>query len=201
VSYEASQYSQGLLTYSLLQGMRGAKLREGEYIDVRDLFEYAANEVPLLARNIGGIQKPMLMSPRGASFDIGRLKDDDKKLIPLALVRPLVLRPLLQNADENVLDDDLGLMPLLRKRLIEQGYAPAGGPGVQAAVFVDADEMPGAIRPTGKYTIDGNAVQVRVLLRQDGKTIGVVQIEGRRDQLDALAERLASAIAEKLKTP
>ena len=44
-------------------------------------------------------------------------------------------------------------------------------------------------------------MQVRVLLRQDGKTIGVVQVEGRRDQLDALADRLATAIADKLKTP
>jgi WD40 repeat protein len=201
VSYEASQYSQGLLTYSLLQGMRGAKLREGEYVDVMDLFQYAADQVPQLARNIGGIQKPLILAPRGTSFDIGRLKDADKKLIPLALVRPLVLRPLLQNADESVLDDDLGLMPLLRKRLIEQGYAPARGAGSQSAVFVDADEMPGAIRPTGKYTIEGKTVQVRVLLRQDGKTIGVVQVEGRRDQLDALSDRLTAAIAAKLKTP
>jgi hypothetical protein len=196
---QASQYSQGLLTYSLLQGMRGAKLREGEYVDVMDLFQYAADQVPQLARNIGGIQKPLILAPRGTSFDIGRLSGDDKKLIPLALVRPLLLRPLLQNADENVLDDDLGLMPLLRKRLIEQGHAAARG--VQAAVFVDADEMPGAIRPTGKYTIEGKTVQVRVLLRQDGKTIGVVQVEGTRDQLDALAERLTVAIAAKLKTP
>ena len=44
-------------------------------------------------------------------------------------------------------------------------------------------------------------MQVRVLLRQDGKTIGIVQVEGTRDQLDALAERLATAIAAKLKTP
>ena len=164
-----------------------------------DLFQYAADQVPQLARNIGGIQKPMILAPRGTSFDIGRLKDDDKKLIPLAQVRPLVLRPLLQNADENVLDDDLGLMPLLRKRLIEQGHAAARG--VQAALFVDAEEMPGAIRPTGKYTIEGKTVQVRLLLRQDGKTIGSVQVEGSRDQLDELTERLAVAIAEKLKTP
>ncbi|HKI38119.1 MAG TPA: caspase family protein, partial [Gemmataceae bacterium] len=43
VSYEATRYGQGLLTYSLLLGMRGAKLREGEYVDVVDLFGYAAD--------------------------------------------------------------------------------------------------------------------------------------------------------------
>src|SRR4029077_10242945 len=50
VSYEASQYAQGLLTYSLLEGMRGAALRRGEYVDVSKLFQYAADRVPELAR-------------------------------------------------------------------------------------------------------------------------------------------------------
>src|SRR5262249_33085722 len=49
VSYEATRYGQGLLTYSLLLGMRGAKLREGEYVDVVDLFNFASDKVPELA--------------------------------------------------------------------------------------------------------------------------------------------------------
>ena len=39
VSYEASRYGQGLLTYSLLQGMKGAALKEDQYVDVSKLFE------------------------------------------------------------------------------------------------------------------------------------------------------------------
>jgi hypothetical protein len=127
VSYEASQYSQGLLTYALLQGMRGAALRDREYVDVSLLFQYAADQVPQLAGQIGGIQKPLIFAPRGTSFDVGQLRSVDKKLIPLAQVRPLLLRPALQNADENILDDDLGLMVRLRKRLSEEGVAPARG--------------------------------------------------------------------------
>ena len=73
VSYEASEYSQGLLTYSLLEGMAGAKLREGEYVDVSELFQYAADEVPKLTHgNNGGVQQPLVFSPGGDSFDIGR---------------------------------------------------------------------------------------------------------------------------------
>jgi hypothetical protein len=71
VSYEASQYAQGLLTYSLLEGMRGAALRRGEYEDVSKLFQYAADRVPELARGIGGVQKPRVAAPRGDSFDTG----------------------------------------------------------------------------------------------------------------------------------
>ena len=39
VSYEASQYGQGLLTYALLQGMKGAALKEGQYVDVSTILE------------------------------------------------------------------------------------------------------------------------------------------------------------------
>jgi hypothetical protein len=68
-------------------------------------------------------------------------------------------------------------------------------------VYVDADEMPGAVRPSGKYTVQGQAIRVRLLLRQDGQTTATIQVEGTRDALDALADRLATAILGKLKMP
>jgi uncharacterized caspase-like protein len=67
VSYEASRYAQGVLTYSLLLGMRGAKLRDGQFVDVVDLFGFTSDKVPELARDIGGIQRPVIVSPRGTS--------------------------------------------------------------------------------------------------------------------------------------
>ena len=92
VSYEASRYGQGVLTYSLLLGMRGAKLREGEYVDVVELFGFAADKVPELARDIGGVQRPLIASPRGSSFDIGRLTAADREKVPLQMIKPVVLR-------------------------------------------------------------------------------------------------------------
>lgn len=46
VAYESSSYGQGILTYSLLMGMRGAALKDGEYIDISRLFQYFADRVP-----------------------------------------------------------------------------------------------------------------------------------------------------------
>ena len=137
VSYEASQYSQGLLTYSLLLGMAGAKLREGEYVDVSGLFQYAADKVPELARGIGGVQKPLVMAPRGTSFDIGRLVEADRKALPLAQPKPLILRPLLSNAEDG--DDNLKLASLVRKRLADDSFNTPRGTAV-TTVYVDADE-------------------------------------------------------------
>ncbi|MCB9082667.1 MAG: caspase family protein, partial [Lewinellaceae bacterium] len=60
VSYEAGQYGQGLLTYSLLEGMSGLALTPDKRVDVSTLFEYSRNRVPELATDIGGVQTPML---------------------------------------------------------------------------------------------------------------------------------------------
>ncbi len=49
-SYEASRYGQGVLTYSLLLGMRGAALKEDQFVDVGTLFNFAADKVPALCR-------------------------------------------------------------------------------------------------------------------------------------------------------
>jgi hypothetical protein len=70
-SYEASQYGQGLLTYALLEGMRGAALRDGEYVDVAKLFGHATEEVPRLARSIGGSRAPSSRRPVGRASTSG----------------------------------------------------------------------------------------------------------------------------------
>jgi hypothetical protein len=198
VSYEASQYSQGLLTYSLLQGMAGAKLREGEYVDVSGLFQYAADEVPHLARGIGGVQKPLVMAPRGTSFDIGRMVESDRMALPLAQPKPLILRPLLSNVEDG--DDNLKLASLVGKRLADDSFNTPRGTAV-TMVFVDADELAGAVRPVGTYAIDGKKVSVRLALKQDGKTLHKVTVDGSTDDLPGLAGKLAEAIEQAVKKP
>ena len=199
VSYEATQYAQGLLTYSLLEAMRGAKLREGEFVDVSEWFQHAADKVPQLAGNIGGIQKPLIMAPRGTSFDVGRLLSEDKKLIPLAKVRPMLLRPVMVNPDADN-DDDLGLQPLLSKRLLAASSIQGRGKGESPAlVYIDAIEMPNALRPVGTYTVDGDKVRVKLALRRDKKTVTTLEVEGSRQELPELSERMSAVIVEALR--
>jgi WD40 repeat protein len=194
-SYEASQFGQGLLTYSLLQGMRGAALRDNKFVDVSKLFEYAADEVPQLALNIGGLQRPLIATPEaGASFDIGELEGRDKEAIPLALVKPIILRPVLINPDEGV--DNLELMRLLRDRLRDTTYVGTRSSGETPAVFVDEEDFPGAIRPTGTYSVEAGQVKVRLVLTRNGKKIGESQVTGPAQDRDALVERILGAILQ-----
>jgi WD40 repeat protein len=193
-SYEASQYGQGLLTYVLLQGMKGAALKNDVDVDVSPLFQYAVDNVPRLARNLGGIQAPELIAPLGASFDIGQLFEEDKERIPLAKVKPLILRPLLINPGRG--SDNLGLMAAVRKQLREKTYVSFRGNSAQpVAVFVDADEMPGAVLPSGTYSVEGGQVRVNLVL-SSGTKESKLQINGSEADVPSLGARIADAIIE-----
>lgn len=197
VSYEATQYGQGLLTYALLQGMRGAALREDEYVDVSRLFQYAADTVPQLAQHIGGVQKPLIAAPRGDSFDVGQLKKEDKVVIPLAMVKPLILRPVLLNPEQGF--DNLELMAAVRKRLQEESNPLARGRvNEQVAVYVDTEEMPGALRPSGTYTVEGQQVKANIFLIRDGQKVANFRVEGRQDDPAGVAAKIVEEITRAL---
>jgi hypothetical protein len=197
VSYEASQYGQGLLTYTLLQGMRGAALKDDTEVDVSKLFRYAEDHVPEMARNIGGIQKPQVIEPRvGQSFPVGRLLAQDKKDIPLALVKPLLLRPVALNPKD--VGDTLHLQDALRKRLREENYVSTRGgePRQPAAVFVDEEEFPGAFQPKALYTVEGKQVHLTLVLWRDGQKEATLQEDGSTDNLPGFVEKIAQDIIQ-----
>ncbi len=159
VSYEASQFGQGLLTYSLLSGMKGAALRENKFVDVLKLFQYAKEEVPRLAENVGGIQEPKVFSPYGGeSFDIGLLNDDDRKLIPLTEAKPFFVRSSFQN--EVKMRDDLGLSKLIDQSLGEQALLGKGS----SLIFIDAQEFPGAFNVYGRYKVENGSTTLHVVI-------------------------------------
>ena len=191
VSYEASRFGQGLLTYSLLMGMRGAKLRQGEYVDIVDLFGFAAEKVPELARDIGGVQRPTIASPRGDHFDIGRLTTEDQSKVPLQVVKPVLIRSAFQL--EKPARDSLGLTKLIDDRL----RATAGARGAKV-VFVDAAQFPGGVQASGRYKIDGAKATVSVTLFEGEKELAAFTVEGAADKPDELAGKIAAEIERRL---
>jgi uncharacterized caspase-like protein len=111
VSYEASRYGQGLLTYALLHGMQGAINREDA--DVEVLFGYAKEKVIELAKYIGGTQRPETITPDNSrSFPLGIFTSIERSQIKLPQPKPQILRPYLQN--DRLRRDDRQLTPLLK---------------------------------------------------------------------------------------
>ncbi|MDX1947245.1 MAG: caspase family protein [Pirellulaceae bacterium] len=196
VSYEATRYGQGVLTYSLLLGMRGGKLRENQFVDVADLFQFAADTVPELARDIGGIQRPVLASPKGGgSFDIGQVTLADRERIPLQRVRPIVLQSNFQ--DEEQFDDVLKLSVAVDERL--RNVSARGEKG--AVVFIDAKDFPDAHRLVGRYRVAGEKVEVTVNVFRGRQRLSGFTVTGKPSGLPALVSEIVSQSQALLDAP
>ena len=175
VSYEASQYGQGLLTYALLQGMKGAALKEDQYVDVSTILNHARESVPQLAKGIGGIQTPQLLQPKSGSFDIGILNDLDRKAIPLANPKTVYVRSSFVDSEE--FEDVLNLSEQLDKRLSQ-----ISSRGTDAdIVFFDARKFPNACKLSGGYQISNDKISLSLKIRC-GEDLKEHQIEAKDKQ-------------------
>ena len=194
VSYEANRYAQGLLTYALLQGMQGAALEE-ERVEVSKLFGFAQRQVEDLAKGIGGIQRPVLSAPKGQTFPIGLLNEEARKQIHLATLKPQVLRA--RVLDENDLDS-LKLEPALRAALRAASLPVTRGSDRQdpQIVYLDSvvDEVPDALIPQVRYTVEGDKVKVRLRLLQNGKPVAERNLELPKGEAGQLSGGLLGAI-------
>jgi hypothetical protein len=165
--------------------MRGAALRENHFIDVNTWFAFAADEVEQLAKDIGGIQRPMSATPQGGrSFDIGLVSDDDKARIPVSKPHPLFLQSSFQ--DEIRPLDHLKLTARVNEALRE---VSARGPNIPL-VYVDASDLPGAYLLAGRYRVEGGLVKVRASLFKGQKEAGNFTVDGSIGELDKLAGRI-----------
>ena len=183
VSYEANRYGQGLLTYSLLEGMGGLALSEGQYLDVMTLFQHARNKVPELAESVGGIQTPMMAFPGGGdSFAIGIVNSQVK--IPVVQQKPIFVRNVFQ--EEATFDDVLDI----GKKL--QGYfQEISAKGASASlIFVDVPEYQDAYSIKGRYSLNGEQIALKGNLFKGRTVLGAIQASSNKDQLDALAEEI-----------
>jgi len=176
VSYESSQYGQGLLTYSILQAMKGAALKENKFVDVNTILSFARDEVPKLANGIGGIQTPQLLIPKSGSFDIGILEDSDKIAIPLAKPKVVFVRSNL--VESNEYDDILNLTELLDEQL-----SHIASRGVDSKiVFFDTRMFPQSCKLTGGYNKIGDKLILNLKVRCGEKvTEHKIEAENKED--------------------
>jgi WD40 repeat protein len=196
VSYEASKYGQGLLTYALLEGMKGRSVEEGSRLNVIRWFQNASEDVPQLAQSIGGIQKPVIAAPQGTGFPVALLDPADEARIPLATIKPELLH--LSCHDDND-EDPLGLAQVVREQLREISHPSVRGQQAEPPVlyFDDMNEgSPDSLTPRIVYSVSGSTVSLRLRIEQAGKTVR----EERLNLSSADKNALASAVAAKLVT-
>nr|MCU0404706.1 caspase family protein [Chitinophagaceae bacterium] len=165
-SYESNIYGQGLLTYSILEGMKGPALKDYKMVDVLNVLQYARERVPLLASGLGGIQEPQMLIPTTGSFDIGIVNESDKKNIPLAEVKPVFVRPVLLELSKT--RDVLKLSQEVKQKMIELTIEK--GPKSEFT-FLDVDEFPGACSISGIYSMENDKISLNGSLQFDGRDL------------------------------
>lgn len=189
VSYEASSFGQGLLTYALLEGMKG---RAKDDLDIMELFQYARDKVPTLAKSINGIQTPMLGFPRrGASFPIGLLPDSVKAQIPIGAEKPVMIRSSFFN--KVTFKDDLQLADKLEKvfRIHSSKGADAD------MIYVDVNSYPGAYSLAGLYDTSGDTINIEIRLFQGDQLLKTIPIEPTRN-VDELINMILIEVEDEL---
>ena len=176
VSYEADLFEQGLLTYSILFGMKGAALRSGNSIDVIDLFQFVNEKVPQLAEEIGGVQKPELRYPNNAnSFVIGQLNEEDKANIRIVESKPVFLFSSFQ--EEESISDPVGLSGAVNQAL--RSYSNDSS----EIVFIEKESFAGGYSIWGRYSITDELITVQVNLLKDQKLISSFEKTGLNPQM------------------
>lgn len=193
LSFEASEYGQSLLTYSLLLGMSGLALKDDKMVDVMTLFQYARDKVPELAKAIGSVQVPILSFPlNGSSFDIGIGGPDVK--IPVSQKKPVFVRNTFLNAES--LDDDLKLGEALEKH-----FHTITAKGTSAElIYVDIKEHPNAYSIRANYSVTQNTVSLRGKLFKGKTAVGTeFQVKGETSNIPQIVADIMSRVSERIK--
>lgn len=195
VSYEASKYGQGLLTYALLEGMRGRSVADGGQLNVTRWFQNASEEVPLLAEAIGGIQKPQIAAPNVVGFPVAMLDAADEARIPIAVIKPEMLH--LTCHDEND-EDPLGLAAAVRAELREISHPSVRGQAEPPIVYLDelTEGPSGTLMPKIVYQVDAGVVSLRLRIDRNGKTIEEDHLNLNSADKGALASAVAARLVE-----
>lgn len=192
-SYEASKYGQGLLTYSLLEGMNVA-LNE-KRVDVTKLFDYSSIMVPKLAAGISKTQKPVQATPKGGAPIFIGIVDRNTKMPKLLRPKPLFIRPKFGTGPGN--DDDLDVEGALVDEFIRMTVRGASAPLLYVD-GVDANQYEDAFKISGTYTVDSlsGEVKVNVFLKKGKKTVGNFLETGNKNDVPDLAKRMKDKAVE-----
>jgi hypothetical protein len=82
-------------------------------------------------------------------------------------------------------------------RNASEGWS-AGTPGSPDLIYVDQDEFPGAVSPTGDYTVQGDRIGVTVVLTKDGQELGHFGVPGAADKIAELSAGIVAQIMRAL---
>ncbi|MGM0580025.1 MAG: caspase family protein [Bacteroidota bacterium] len=193
VSYESTILNQGVLTYSLLFGLKGAGLYDGELVDAKNLINYASRKVPSLAEDIGQSQQPVIKMPPGqTSFQFGRLSNKKRQEISLESTKSVVVRSHFHK--KQTLYDDLHISEQLDEKIRELRNDSS-----QSYIFLDENHFNNAYSVYGHYHHENEKkYEIVYKIFKDERSIFESSVKSYNldHALDEIALRLTKVISE-----
>lgn len=204
VSFEATRYGQGLLTYSMLMGMKGEALSQKTTtkptIDVMTLFQFSRDRVPRLAEEIAKVQEPVIAAPYdSSSFDIGISDDDARAKIPIKIAKPILIRSVF--LDSETFRDHLEIGEHLDNKFMETSMRkiPKNSKESSPIIFVKVDKFPNAWAVSGLYTKQKNGdYLVRAKLYQGSELHTELKAAGKTGE--AIAREMEKLVITSIKS-
>lgn len=188
VSFEASRFGHGLLTYSLLNNMPFVAASNRSFVDISNLFNSALEEVPRLAQDIGKVQKPELIAAE--SFDIGII--DPNVTFPTPQALPVFVRTVFMEKNRN---KDVQRLSKAVNRYLDQQASDQQ----PTMVYWDIDEFSGEHYYLGGwYEVKDNVLDGSATLYRKDEVVATIPFTGTPDQLEDLAAQIIMEAFNKL---
>jgi WD40 repeat protein len=187
-AYEYGMYSQGLLTYSLLNTIKlnQAIFNKRNYLDVSKWFTASNELLTELVKQNKVRQDPQLVSSN--TFNVGVVDEDVRNQIQLPEGKPMFGRSEFRNTELRL--DNLKL----RDAVYDAFNAVITSNATTNILFNETYEGVGVTSLSCDYTVSNGKVTVSVLLIKDGKTrVGEFTGEG----IDADLKKLGADIVAK----
>jgi len=185
-AYEAGQYSQGILTYSLLKAMKEQPdiLQDGKYLDLSRWFNAAEKTVTEISKELGVRQDPQIVS--NTNFNIGLVDNEVIASIKLPADKLLFTVSNFQNGDENIADDNLGLNKLINQQFFDISSVETKS----KIIFSQATNSLNAYSLSGRYQIKGDDISIKINLKQNDFIKNKYEVQGKRSELKVLASKI-----------
>jgi len=178
-SYEVKTIQQGLLTYSILTGLKGPALDLKGFIDIADLFNFTEKNVLKLADVYGKKQKPVIRIPySSSSFYIGQILPEDASKIILVGEKPYIIPSLVLDPDKH--KDHLGITKKLNDAIKEI----SDNSKESKFIYFDVPDMADAFQISGDYKVEDKEIKASILVSFGEKDIESFEISGNTDKLD-----------------
>lgn len=186
-AYEIGTYGQGLLTYSLLKAIKQqpAILEENKFLNVSNWFREAENTVGEIAKEVGAIQQPQIVSNN--NFNIGVVDEEVMSGITLLKEKPMFTTSIFMNSDPSVADDDLNMSKLINLRLSEMAAMGKNS----KIVYTNSTLSTNGYSLTGLYIVTGDNISITINFKNNNVVKSKFELSGSKVKLDELVNTIA----------